>query len=365
MAIDITGIINENEFYTHHYLSAILENDLKDIFSVWANAEKESGESGNEPKGSPAQKLNALCKSYFSMRDQIERSKDDEAVHAAQHEFFLKVFSALGYEIDPELRELDTGEKVAVRCEIRKSSGAPDLWVLETAKPAEDNTDPLEGFFYFQSAEPGQEEMVKPGEETAEEIVTKKVFSLQEPPRWVILYNLDSILLLDRSKWPEKRYLRFDLTEIFGRRSQSTIKAMAALLCNDSISPGDDIPLLDTLSENSHKHAFAVSEDLKYSAREAIELLGNEAVWYLREVRKMGIFGKSDSSEKIDPDQLTRELLRYLYRLLFLFYIEAREELGYVPFKSPAYRTGYSLDRMELLPRSATLCASSITITSQ
>ena len=29
MAIDLTGVINENEFYTHHYLSAILENDLK------------------------------------------------------------------------------------------------------------------------------------------------------------------------------------------------------------------------------------------------------------------------------------------------------------------------------------------------
>ncbi len=30
MAIDITGITNENEFYTHHYLSAILENELKE-----------------------------------------------------------------------------------------------------------------------------------------------------------------------------------------------------------------------------------------------------------------------------------------------------------------------------------------------
>ena len=31
MAIDLTGITNENEFYTHHYLSAILENDLTAI----------------------------------------------------------------------------------------------------------------------------------------------------------------------------------------------------------------------------------------------------------------------------------------------------------------------------------------------
>ena len=27
MALDLTGISNENEFYTHHYLAAILESD--------------------------------------------------------------------------------------------------------------------------------------------------------------------------------------------------------------------------------------------------------------------------------------------------------------------------------------------------
>ncbi len=32
MAIDFTGITNKNEFYTHHYLNAIPEEDLKDLF---------------------------------------------------------------------------------------------------------------------------------------------------------------------------------------------------------------------------------------------------------------------------------------------------------------------------------------------
>ena len=43
MAFDITGITNENEFYTHHYLSAILENDLKDVFGEWKRKEDEEG----------------------------------------------------------------------------------------------------------------------------------------------------------------------------------------------------------------------------------------------------------------------------------------------------------------------------------
>lgn len=33
-------------------------------------------------------------------------------------------------------------------------------------------------------------------------------------PRWVLLYGATQLLLLDRTKWPSKRFLRFDLEEI-------------------------------------------------------------------------------------------------------------------------------------------------------
>jgi type II restriction/modification system DNA methylase subunit YeeA len=93
--------------------------------------------------------------------------------------------------------------------------------------------------------------------------------------------NFHSLVLIDRSKWNEKRFSASTFPKSF-RKETSTLKAMAALLHRDSLSPDDGSPLLDTLDENSHKHAFEVSEDLKYSVREAIELLGNEAVWFLR-----------------------------------------------------------------------------------
>lgn len=47
MILDITGITNENEFYTHHYVSAILENDLKELFGTWK--EKEDTENIPQP----------------------------------------------------------------------------------------------------------------------------------------------------------------------------------------------------------------------------------------------------------------------------------------------------------------------------
>src|SRR5262245_18161676 len=41
VALDLTGISNVNEFYSHHYLDALLESDLKGLLARWDQAEKE------------------------------------------------------------------------------------------------------------------------------------------------------------------------------------------------------------------------------------------------------------------------------------------------------------------------------------
>ena len=68
----------------------------------------------------------------------------------------------------------------------------------------------------------------------------------------------------------------------------------------------------------------------------------NEAIRYLREVRKERVYRLDDKL----AGKLGQEALRYMYRLLFLFYIEARPELGYAPVDSEAYRKGYSLEHL-------------------
>jgi hypothetical protein len=303
MPIDLTGITNENAFYTHHYLAAILEGDLKSLFEAWAQQERP-----------PWEGLRALARPFQA----IDRETDAAERQALRQKWFADLFSVLGYSLSPDVVEMEGGTELSLAGQITRANGHPELWILECLDGAEED-DPLAA---------------------QEELLTKQVFAAVEPPRWVLLRGAKQLLLLDRMKWPSKRFLRFDLGEILGRRELSTLKATAALLHRDSVCPPDQISLLDRLDENSHKHAFAVSEDLKYSAREAVELIGNEAVWYLREVLKEGVYGKDLA------DQLTRECLRYLYRMLFLFYVEAREELGYAPMKSEEYRTGYSLESL-------------------
>jgi hypothetical protein len=358
MAINLTGISNENEFYTHHYLSAILENDLKELFAKWSVQEEQSATDGQPATWRPPHtKLGALSKLYFVLRNRLEKTTQPAAIQQAQHEFFAALLDALGYPCLPMLKPLDEGS-VPILGEIKKKSGAPDLWILETISPVEEASDPLELNFdpcqYKAEHFPPVEEKDRLLDAPVSELVTTHIFAQAEPPRWLLVLNFHSLVLIDRSKWNEKRFLRFDFAEILSRKEASTLKAMAALLHRDSLSPDDGTPLLDTLDENSHKHAFEVSEDLKYSVREAIELLGNEAVWFLRNQRKKGVFGESETAEKLDPAQLTRESLRYLYRLLFVLYIEARPELGYAPIrKSEQYAKGYSLESLrdlELVP---------------
>jgi hypothetical protein len=78
--------------------------------------------------------------------------------------------------------------------------------------------------------------------------------------------------------------------------------------------------------------------------------LGNEAAQQLRQLaadQRKGFFSGKD---QLDPGDLSLECLRMVYRLLFMFYIEARPELGYVPIgKSEVYLKGYSLESLREL----------------
>lgn len=340
MGIDLTGISNENEFYTHHYLAAVLEGDLKDVFARWKKQQEEAEEDPARTKQRlPHETLRALGREYLQLRADFDRAKTPEDRHEGLRSILKLVLPALGYDVAPTLRMSDDGHQLPVVVEVQRASGAPELWALEALDLAGDDPSPLtmtlHAVQYPAGTSPDSLSAM-----TFEDLVSRQVFGRAEPPRWVLLCSDRQICLIDRSKWNEKRMLRFDLDEILGRRDGSTLQAVAALLHRDSVCPADGLALLDTLDESSHKHAFAVSEDLKYALREAIELLGNEVVWYLGEVKKAKRYDR-DLSE-----QLTRECLRYMYRLLFVFYIEARPELGYAPMGSEAYRRGYSLESL-------------------
>ncbi len=355
------GIANENEFYSHHYLAEVFKGDIKSRLEAWDA--QEALHPGDEQQRAPAKRLGAWAQKWFGLKGQITKARDDAEKWQIFTQMQSGLLQALGYAAPPKVSsivELMPGYPLPVWQLLAKAGAVAQVTAASSLQPvqlaivpayrpgmeAEDILDnELAPLHYAGEAVPPSLK-----NETWSSIVSEALFGAENPPRYVILLGLDHWLLLDRYKWPNNRALRFDWLDILDRKDSATLHAVAALLHQDSLAPGEGVSLLESLDENAHKHAFGVSEDLKHALREAIELLGNEAADQLRKQaadQKKGFFSGKD---QLDPADLSLECLRMVYRLLFMFYIEARPELGYVPIaKSEVYLKGYSLESLREL----------------
>jgi len=345
------GITNENEFYSHHYLAEVFKGDIKDRLDAWQQAEDAAGADGAQR--SPHKQLASWSAKWFLLTGALNRQREPQDKLSLFAELSAGLLQALGYTQDQRMvatqHEFVPGLPVPVWQVLGAAHQAPQLVIVPAYNPAQDGDDLLD---HTLSTLHYQGEPVPPmlkGEAWAS-MASDALFGADHPPRYVILAGLTEWLLLDRYKWPQNRALRFDWADILDRKDPATLQAATALLHHDSLAPGEGASLLESLDENAHKHAFGVSEDLKHALREAIERLGNEAARQLRQQAldaKKGFFSGKD---QLDPADLSLECLRMVYRLLFMFYIEARPELGYVPIsKSEVYLKGYSLESLREL----------------
>ncbi|RZM95754.1 class I SAM-dependent DNA methyltransferase [Escherichia sp. E4694] len=363
----LVGINNENEFYSNHYLGEVFTSDIRDVLEPWIaqenaarDAERAAREQGKDVEPgyrAPWNQFNSLATEFFRKLAEHEKQRQIPQRLADQRNRWQPLLKALGYEITPQIQMLDDDTPLPVLARYNSTDGSPWLWIVEAHDQEEGTLDPLAlslltAQFPEDTDKHKRDSLRKKanGEYRSwQDLLSTAVFTQNEPPRFVLLLGNRQLLLLDRTKWAQNRLLRFDFEEILSRRETDTLKATAVLLHKDSLLPGSGAPYLDSLDDKSHKHAFGVSEDLKYALRESIELLGNEAMHYLIDRGLANYTG----NRAVDPDELSRECLRYMYRLLFLFYIEARPELGYAPMTAKTYLQGYSLETLrdlEMIP---------------
>lgn len=340
MSFNVNGLINANEFYSQHYLDDILANDLKPLFDRWTE----------EGKNSPVSRLRPLIgnNGYFRARERFlaQRQPADRIQHLV--ELARPILDVLGYEVRPQGLELPDSSRegeVPALAIYRNEKGQPLLMIVAAADLDVSTGQEGEGSapLALSPLDDAGHPLGKAGLDW-EETLTRRVFADDDPPRWVLLVHHEQWLLVERAKWARKAVLCFDLPELFGPRDEQSLRAFVALLRKESVLPADGgITLLDRLDESSHKHAFEVSTDLKYALRECIELIANEALHYKRKVAKEKVFDRTDTDL---AEQLGLECLRFMYRLLFLFYIEARPELGYAPVQDETYLKGYSVEHL-------------------
>jgi hypothetical protein len=227
-------LTNHHEYYSAHYFAELLAGDLKEMLERWKALADEHPDS--ESHREPPARLRSLAQPYFRALEKIRRSPDSLA--ETQRDFLTSLLPVLGYTLAPSWRAVGQGSN-AVRIpligEVTTQSGAPALWIIETLPigPSDDelSTDPLSLTPHPSqyAADPQNTNPQLPGRQlssssnprstisdplslpTWEDILGKDIFAQEEPPRWVIFLSFGQIVLCDRMKWAERRFLSCDL----------------------------------------------------------------------------------------------------------------------------------------------------------
>ena len=277
MAVDLTGIDNVNEFFSQHYLDELLVKDLKDLRKEW---------KGGDDK-SPPERLRARARAFTKALNEAAKLSRAADLYDVAHPVQVSIAEALGYPYQRGATfELDDGE--ALPCIHRvDQKGEPYLLVVEGRFTAE-----AEGALDvgLAAAQQVDDALALPKDSLSK--LLGRAFAQERHPRWIVVLAGKEAYLAERARWGRGRHLRFDFTELFGRKDKNALAITAALLGKGALAPDDGAPLHDTLDENSHKHAYGVSSDLKYAARKAVELLGNEWVHYQRTTGKQALYGE-------------------------------------------------------------------------
>jgi hypothetical protein len=341
--MDLIGIENEGEFFPAGTLSDALQEELKEISARW------TADLGSQ---NPAERLKRVAESYRAALHQMQNTTDSARRQEIRREASHSLVTALGYEWKRNALETAYPEAslVPVLGRAVNLDGRDVLWLLEAplAAAGDETADPLGT--RFEDLQFSAEDL--PHAERAraiEELLAEGVFGLRNGPRFVLIIDIAQLVLVDRNRWSSRSVLRFDLQEIFTRKDPDTLLTMACLISRDARAPETGVPMAERLEEEAQRNANAVTTSLKATVRDAIETLGQEVL----EVTG-GKYPNSypDSNKRgrwIHGKVLSLECLRYMYRLLFLFYAEANPRLGILDLRDPLYATGYSIEALREL----------------
>ena len=191
MEMILTGIENKNEYYTNHYFTSIFQDNAEDTIKKWKKKEKE------EEIQLPWKKLRDVRTQYYNIRDRYLRSKNEEVSKPMVQELATQYLKALGYEsINSVSEEVADGLNIPI-FEVTKANGAPLLWAFLSVA-AERDDDILQGYIFEKSDD--DEENGASVDVVNDEILAKLFFAGEEAPRFILLFGINQIALIDRNK---------------------------------------------------------------------------------------------------------------------------------------------------------------------
>ncbi|MBD0417902.1 class I SAM-dependent DNA methyltransferase [Streptomyces sp. TRM S81-3] len=380
------SLVNRGDYFSAHYLAEVLPKDLKaGLLNTWKQREEEAkaraeaearrtaeqddeavtateeGGTGTQPLPvTPRLGLRDLRRRYFRARSFFALPEDEDGTAAAQdteddsatygspvwrervRALNAEVLQALGYDAKPRTLTVTRADQPY---EVRVAHAEKGLVAVDCGWAAEPDAalDPQGPGRLLDPVPLDGRDPVPTGSKLA-----SFLFACEDAPRYALLLVGGVVVLADRMTWGEGRYLAVSLDAALQRndtRAGGELDTIAALFGADSLrtpEEGGENPLAE-LVDKSAKHAVGVSSELRDGLRVSVEFIANEV---LAQLRDQGVRPEDIGELPELGRRLTRESLRYLYRILFLLYAEARPELGILPADYPEYQQGYGLGRL-------------------
>ncbi|KOX19639.1 hypothetical protein [Nocardiopsis sp. NRRL B-16309] len=357
------SLANRGEYFSAHYLAEVLPKQLKGKdgpFKDWTELEKQENARVRDEKRSPEPVtprlgLRQLKARYFKVRpalaDHVEQMREGaepseagvQAHHRLLHALHRDVLTALGFSPKDEPLELPFShgdDLVPVRLALYEGTVAAVEcgWAPDPDAALDENG----AGWLIDPVELGGREQITLGTK-----LVSWLFARDENLRYVLILSGGVVVLADRSVWGEGRYLAASLDTALGRNDTDELGTIGALFGAQALLPSEEggTEPIATLVDASRQHAVGVSKELREGLRDSVEIIANEV---LARLRDQGVDPEriDTKSNRTFADELARQSLRYLYRILFLLYAEARPELGVVPADDEAYVQGYSMARL-------------------
>ncbi len=348
--MNFPALINQS-YFSDYFLSYRLDTGLSDLYQRWDTLERQGEPTARTKTRALSSTFNALRPTASLTTPEAESllpletgALSQDAVTALR-ELNEAILQALGWGPHGNQSVTLTSGRETIHIPAARSCETPAgllLLVLETVFAS----DPGVVVSQKDAAAGALLEPVCIGDRAEGLSVLEAaqiIFLADAPPRYLLVCSGGSITLLDRERWGEGAYLAANLDDAISRndtRPRGELATIAALFSEEVINPHDDAQsVLANLVDKATKESAGVSKELRHGVRHSVELLANAVIDDIR-TRQNGAW------RTIDPEELSRQCLRYLYRIIVLLFAEARPELGILPVNDPDYQSGYSLSRL-------------------
>ncbi len=157
--------------------------------------------------------------------------------------------------------------------------------------------------------------------------------------KWLFLSNGRILRILTKYYHSySKGYLEFDLENIFANRDEREFNTLYSIIHSSRFNSKieDDSLLIDEFQKDSIIEGVKIGDTLRDNVENALELLGNELIQ--QNLDKIDL-------DKIDVNEFYAELLRIIYRIIFILYAEQRDML---PGAGSLYFEQFSLSSLRI-----------------